>query len=141
MKDEDILRMANESIKRVMCDRVGVMGCQFTSLRSLRDSMTVQAQIDHLANSLVVQLYASMPAILDEVIDIHRSWPATWWDAVKERWYPKWALRRWPVKYQRIDVHRPVYKAVCTHLPMEGNGPHIQFLYNASVANEQDKAE
>ncbi len=23
--------------------------------------------------------------------------PATWWDALKERWFPRWALRRWPV--------------------------------------------
>ena len=32
--------------------------------------------------------------------------PADWWQAVKERWFPAWALRRWPVKYQRwtLDV-------------------------------------
>lgn len=25
------------------------------------------------------------------------SWPETWWDAVKQRWFPAWALKRWPV--------------------------------------------
>lgn len=31
-------------------------------------------------------------------------WPATWWDAVKERWYPTWAKRRWPVRYEKVTV-------------------------------------
>lgn len=26
------------------------------------------------------------------------SYPSTWWDAFKERWFPLWAKRRWPVK-------------------------------------------
>lgn len=30
------------------------------------------------------------------------SYPADWWQAVKERWFPAWALRRWPV--QRVTL-------------------------------------
>src|SRR3990167_6914606 len=30
-------------------------------------------------------------------------YPSTWWDAVKQRWFPKWALNRWPVVMNRID--------------------------------------
>jgi hypothetical protein len=32
--------------------------------------------------------------------------PADWWQAVKERWAPAWALRRWPVKMRTeiVDV-------------------------------------
>ena len=25
------------------------------------------------------------------------SFPADWWEAFKERWFPSWALARWPV--------------------------------------------
>jgi len=32
------------------------------------------------------------------------AWPATWWDAFKERWYPAWAKKKWPVRYNRIHV-------------------------------------
>lgn len=31
-------------------------------------------------------------------------WPATWRDAFKERWFPAWAKKRWPVRYQTIAV-------------------------------------
>jgi len=28
------------------------------------------------------------------------SYPADWWQAFKERWFPKWALVKWPVRYE-----------------------------------------
>jgi hypothetical protein len=35
-------------------------------------------------------------------------YPTTWWDAVKQRWFPKWALRRWPVSVTVVTVKRGV---------------------------------
>ena len=26
-------------------------------------------------------------------------YPLDWWQSFKERWFPKWVLRRWPVRY------------------------------------------
>ena len=41
-------------------------------------------------------------------------WPADWWQAFKERWFPLWAKARWPVQYERrvVDVMEiyPTYK-------------------------------
>ena len=31
-------------------------------------------------------------------------WPAGWWQAVKDRWFPAWALKRWPVQYDGVEV-------------------------------------
>jgi len=31
-------------------------------------------------------------------------WPRDWWQAFKERWYPEWAKRRWPVEYERYVI-------------------------------------
>jgi hypothetical protein len=37
---------------------------------------------------------------------VHRTfdWPETWWDAFKARWFPSWALRRWPPTMHREVV-------------------------------------
>lgn len=32
------------------------------------------------------------------------SWPATWREHFKHRWFPAWAQKRWPVRFQRVDV-------------------------------------
>jgi hypothetical protein len=29
----------------------------------------------------------------------------TWWDAVKDRFAPRWFLARWPARKMRIDMH------------------------------------
>jgi hypothetical protein len=34
------------------------------------------------------------------------TWPATWWDAVKQRWFPRWALRRWPARMNYVCMER-----------------------------------
>ena len=30
--------------------------------------------------------------------------PSDWWQSLKERWFPLWALKRWPVKYTVHDI-------------------------------------
>jgi hypothetical protein len=45
-------------------------------------------------------------------------WPADWWQAFKERWYPAWAKRRWPVRYNThtVDI-RAAYPTLRPSLP------------------------
>ncbi len=31
-------------------------------------------------------------------------YPADWWQAFKDRWFPAWAKERWPVRYVRYDL-------------------------------------
>lgn len=31
-------------------------------------------------------------------------YPATWWDAVKERWFPRWLLARYPAVYREHEI-------------------------------------
>lgn len=35
-----------------------------------------------------------------ETLDkIEVRYPADWWEAFKERWLPRWAKKRWPIRY------------------------------------------
>ena len=36
-------------------------------------------------------------------------YPSDWWQAFKERWSPRWALRRWPVQYERKNIKLTAY--------------------------------
>lgn len=31
-------------------------------------------------------------------------YPADWWQAFKERWFPVWAKERWPVRFTTCDI-------------------------------------
>ena len=46
-----------------------------------------------------------MQAVWGKDVESKRaSWPDGWWQAFKERWFPPWAKRRWPVKYKWIEM-------------------------------------
>ncbi len=80
-------------------------------------NMEMEARVDHMTRRLVLSLRSVCCGKTVERIDVEAKYPADWWEAFKERWFPKWALQRWPVKYKTISVHRDVVR-VCPHLPM-----------------------
>jgi len=36
--------------------------------------------------------------------DVEIAYPSTWVDAVKDRWWPEWAKRRWPPIFTRHHI-------------------------------------
>jgi len=49
-----------------------------------------------LLGDMVITLHAHV--FSRRVADTTVRYPATWWDALKARWFPAWVLRRWPVR-------------------------------------------
>lgn len=52
-------------------------------------------------DALLVRLDAFVWSHTDRT-EVVGKYPSTWWDAVKARWYPLWALRKWPVQYTKV---------------------------------------
>lgn len=47
-------------------------------------------------------------------------YPATWWDAVKERWFPRWLLTRYPATYREHEITlKTLYPNFKISLPRE----------------------
>lgn len=93
------------------------------------DSMRHRIQVD-----LQMQVIKELARNVE--VSVHRSWPSTWWDAFKERWFPQRLLNWFPVRYDRCDIEicEPVY-SICPHLPeVHKHGQCVQF-----VVNPQDK--
>jgi hypothetical protein len=57
-------------------------------------------------------------------------WPLTWWDAVKARFFPKWALRRFPIRYDGVDLVQVADVA----LPMEFGKRYHTFFHLENTA-------
>ena len=39
-----------------------------------------------------------------EIDRIECKWPANWWHAFKDRWFPEWAKKRWPVRWHKCSL-------------------------------------
>lgn len=64
--------------------------------------------IDQWFDNIVLQIRQS---VLSQKLDeISVRYPADWWQAVKERFAPRWFRRRWPIEWNKttIDV-RAIY--------------------------------
>ena len=89
---------------------------------------TVAQRFDGITNAMRFDLQTSIVAMPKERITVNRSWPKTWWDAVKDRWYPEWAKTRWPVEYERINIDQQIYGGVCPHLQSDPTRTHVTYL-------------
>ena len=66
--------------------------------------------------------------VREEVI----TYPATWWDAVKQRWFPRWALKRWPV-----TLERHIWNTKCVYPEFQPALPKEQHVYRLIVHRDR----
>lgn len=56
----------------------------------------------------------------DDMVHQHIKYPADWWQAFKERWFPKWLIESYPIRYKVIDLDvRELYPRFKPALPDE----------------------
>lgn len=81
----------------------------------------VESFLDATCGELVIcirQAVATQP-LRCEVVEF----PRDWWQAFRQRWFPRWALVRWPVRLCRVELRAD---AVYPEIPIvEGRGPRI----------------
>ena len=94
-------------------------------LAGLCEGMTVEEYARYEAGTIVQMFRSYVLGMGTEKVGCE--WPATWWQHLKQRWFPRWALRRWPVRLAKREF--TVYKKVCPHLGVPARDPHLRFFY------------
>ena len=86
---------------------------------------------DWMGESLAVQI---KDYIFAQTLEEHKAtYPSDWWQAFKERWFPKWVLRRWPVRHTTVELKaQAIYPSLV--LPKE---PHVFRSTMAVVTDER----
>jgi hypothetical protein len=76
-------------------------------------------------HALVVKLVEMYAA--DNIKNVTITYPQDWWEALKERFAPTWALARWPVRYK---VHTVDVKAIWQGYrpPTDKYGPFLPYV-------------
>jgi len=103
---------------------------------SLRSNLDISTYYNDVIGRMVIDMKTKFAAMMKEHIVVHRSWPADWWQAVKERFAPQWVKRWFPVKYERVDIDQKIYASCCPHLDIkfrdDVNHYHFQFMAGES---------
>lgn len=84
--------------------------------------------VDHHARFIHAQFTRMVQGLGGVEVRWHARWPKDWWQAFRDRWFPKWWLKRHPVEYEVYEGSELVFKAVCPHLQTEEEGKHVRWL-------------
>jgi hypothetical protein len=80
---------------------------------------TLKLSMERMAGYWCAVFRADLPTVTLAT----QRWPADWREAVKERWAPAWALKRWPVRYNTLSLGEVVDKQI-----PRGFGPTFTFV-------------
>lgn len=131
---EDPFSAANPSsfTQAFAADRIEITNSHALSerQRQLLTKCDFEQNFNQILCALVISVDTYIHGIEKERFRFHREYPKDWWQAFKERWFPKWALRRWPVEMEVIDIDHAIYGPVCPHLMHEDQGVHFEWMAN-----------
>ena len=108
-QDVDIL-----NIRQVKLEKIKFGLQEIVSECFIDSSVTIDQEINMYRIRLRGFLYG-------ESVEKHTiKYPKDWWQALRERWFPRWVLNRWPVRYtvHHIDLVA-VYRKFRPSLPNE----------------------
>jgi hypothetical protein len=91
------------------------------------DNLKFNKEYDVVTQELRTQLkwWALGKSITKTVVNTVK-YPTTWKDAVKERFYPNFLKKRFPVNYTYSDVEITHYH-ICPHINVPSQATHIHF--------------
>ena len=97
---------------------------QFGIMREFSDT-AIRCAPDVVLRAETRSMVASLRARVlgEKLATVEVKWPADWWQALKERWFPAWALRRWPVTYRREKLEAV---ALYPKISLPEHGPVLQ---------------
>jgi hypothetical protein len=91
----------NSVVRTVLLEKFEI---QFS--RKIHPSIIEQArfniQKEALTGDILYQFSTFMAG--DTLEDVHIEYPLDWKQSFKERWFPKWYLRRWPTRMKHIHI-------------------------------------
>jgi hypothetical protein len=90
--DKIVLKLVQERLKRVLLRK------------NIYNEPNINSYIDWASNTITLDIVASI--YTENLGEVRIKYPGNWIEAFKERWFPKWLLEKYPVKYKihRIDL-------------------------------------
>lgn len=94
--------------------------------------MLLETRLDQLVVLLRAEVYGK-----EESVEVE--WPDGWVQALKDRWLPRWAKKRWPVRMQsRLLYARAVFEGL-PDLPKNTPVYHVAVLQQPMAFDEGEE--
>jgi len=120
--------MNASEIKTFVAEKIHLHAAELLTHKEMADRIKVDSWLDRLGMGVVIQFDTYVVGMPTKRLQIHKQWPRDWWQAFRERWLPKWWLRKHPIQYEVLDIDQQLYGPVCPHLNVPDQKVHLMFL-------------
>jgi hypothetical protein len=93
--------MTDISFQKTELEKMRI-GCELKLSNEFHREIDVKVVEDYVYNRVSAMFKGYVWAEKDSVKKQEISYPATWKDALKERWFPKWLQKKYPVIYHKV---------------------------------------
>jgi hypothetical protein len=108
-------------IKTVQLEKMKLIAMQYISEElaeyfSMPPKLDIGRDVSFVYDNLVLRLVQEVYGRQVERVDVR--YPSDWWQAFKERWFPAWAKKRWPVHYKTTALEaKELYPKLAVAIP------------------------
>ena len=82
---------------------------------------------DRLTHQLVFQIRMRLAAKESVLKTTIVTYPADWWQHFKQRWFPSWAKKMWPVIMTTQQIPVSIMR-VCPHVKIREGATHLNWV-------------
>ncbi len=110
------------------------------SAASVQDSIAysdINCVAELIGDNLVCSLVKYISAMHVNKFCHYSEYPENWWEAFKLRFFPKFLLKKYPVKYTVIDISIDRY-VVCPHVQVLDRHRHYMWMLDAMKDEKND---
>jgi hypothetical protein len=119
-------------MKRYLIEKVEI-GLNTVVPRHFLMNAEISKYMDYMTDGLIFRFRSYLAGAKHESTHVEQTIkvPLSWWDHVKERFAPKWFLKRWPTQYRTIEVKRVVtITNICPHIEVpHDDRRHFEVLF------------
>lgn len=109
-----------------------------SSIETLQDMAALHG-IDFTAeligDVLITRLSAFVNCTHTDKFCYYLEYPENWWEAFKLRFFPRWLIDKYPIKFKIVDISVDKY-IICPHLPYESKMTHMNWLRNKTLESQ-----
>lgn len=129
---------AKQDIQRVYLEKVKRSVKRVLSLDEFRflenfGEFDVDLRFDIELKNMTIELSTYITTSKPAIVYFHHNYPENWWQAFKDRWYPRWYLHRWPVKLRMVNLRKVVPTRCCPHVKLTKDKECYTFLASEGV--------
>jgi len=122
--------IAQQVFKTYRADKIPITSKSLVHPEVFSDAKFYCDVLAEARDALCISIDTYVVGMSEKRIRVHRKWPKDWWHAFKDRWFPAFLLRRWPVQYEEIDIDEVKFSRVCPHVRIPDEKVHLEWLAN-----------